>query len=175
MRARGSPNAAARVGVWLLLALCLAVLMVVGIGPRTGAYRTLTVLTGSMAPALPAGSVAVVVPIPSRDVRPGQIISYQAPTVEGPVVTHRVVRVESPGEHPVVITKGDANESSDPWRARIDDPVVWEVRAVIPHLGQAIRALRLPGVRHLSLWAIPLLLALIWMRDVWGRVEGRVP
>lgn len=175
MYVRGVLRAWARGGAHVLLGFSLLVLIAVGIGPRTGAYRTLTVLTGSMAPALSAGSVAVVVPIPSRDVRPGQIITYQAPTVGRPVVTHRVVRVEAPGEHPIVVTKGDANDASDPWRARIDDPVVWKVRATIPYLGQVIRALRDARVRSVTLWAVPLLLALIWMRDVWRRPQGSAP
>ncbi len=150
-----------------LLATSVLVLIALGIGPRTGAYGTLTVLTGSMDPAIPAGSVIIVTPQRSRDVRVGQIITYQIPVEDHRVVTHRVVEVITPGANPVIRTKGDANEAPDPWVSRVADPTAWKVRAVVPHLGTAIRWFRQPVVQRLSLAAVPAILALVWLMDIW--------
>lgn len=160
-------RAAIRTASGTILGFSLLVLLALAIGPRTGAYRTLTVLSGSMAPAIPAGSVVVVAPMAARDLRVGDVITFQAPT--GSVVTHRVVRIDQPGDHPIIETKGDASESADPWRARIEDPVVWRYRTSIPHLGRAIVALRTPWTQRVLVLALPFVLAAVWLRDLWRR------
>src|SRR5581483_7955327 len=70
-----------------LLFAAVSVLVFVGVGPLTGAYRLATVLSGSMAPAMPVGSVAVLVPESPAAVRPGDVITFQAPTPDHPVGT----------------------------------------------------------------------------------------
>lgn len=149
--------------------LALLMLFALGIGPRTGLYRTLTVLTGSMSPSISPGSVVIVTPQSPSDIRVGQILTYQAPLADRRIVTHRVVEVREPGAHPVVITKGDANATQDPWMARIEDPKVWRVRTVVPGLGRAIVAARSPVARTLTVWLLPFALALLWIRDLWAR------
>src|SRR5438128_1428470 len=80
-----------------------AALVGVGLAPRLGFYRPLTVLSGSMRPAFVPGDVVIVTPEPIRDVRPGQVITYAIPVGDHHVETHRVVRVVGGGDHPVVI------------------------------------------------------------------------
>jgi signal peptidase I len=143
------------------------VLTALGIGPRTGAYRTLTVLTGSMNPAIPAGSMVLVTPEPSSEVRVGQIITYSIPTEDHRVVSHRVVEVLERSPSLVIRTKGDANETPDPWLARVEDPTVWQVRTVIPGLGTAIRWLRSPVVHRVTVFMVPAFLAMLWLADIW--------
>jgi hypothetical protein len=63
------------------------------------------------------------------------------------VVTHRVVRIVSPGDDPVVITKGDANPRRDPWRLRLVSGPAWKVRTSIPDVGGVVLALQRPLVR----------------------------
>src|SRR5437016_1633138 len=133
------------IGRWagrILLAVAGLVLLAVGIGPLTGAYRMATVLSGSMGPGMPVGSVAVLVPVDPAAVHVGDVIAYQAPTPEHQVVTHRVVEITEPGPHPVLRTKGDANGAADPWSARLDGAPAWRRVAVIPYAGMVIRALR---------------------------------
>ena len=81
-----------------VLLAALAALVFVGLGPATGAYRLATVLSGSMAPGMPVGSVAVLVPEPPAAVRVGDVITLQAPTPDRHVVTHRVVAQAVDGE-----------------------------------------------------------------------------
>ena len=70
------------------------------------------------------------------------MISYHIPIGDQHVQTHRIVKVLHGGEHPVVQTKGDANDSVDPWKARLDGKTAWQVRAVAPKLGWLIVWLR---------------------------------
>lgn len=153
------------VGLTAMLALAgLAV------GPRTGEYRTLTMLTASMAPAFPAGSVVVVTPEPVASLRPGQVITFHAPTPDRPVVTHRVVSVDRSGAKAVVTTKGDANVGNDLWQAIIDGQTVWRARAAVPYLGRAIAFLREPAAQLALTRVVPVvllgwLLVAVWRTD----------
>lgn len=144
-------------------------LLAAGVGPFTGAYRTVTVLTGSMRPNMPAGSLAVVVPVNPSSVKVGDVITYQAPIADHRVVTHRVFKILEPGPHPVVVTKGDANVSPDPWAARLDSAPTWRRVAVVPYAGTAIRALRNPQVHRLSVEVVPALLFVSLVAGIWSR------
>ena len=155
------------------VAVVVAVLGLVGLGlaPRLGFYRPLTVLSGSMRPVFAPGDVVVVTPERLRDVRAGQIITYAIPISNHHVETHRVVRVLRGGEHPVVITKGDANTAADPWKAELRGAEVWRYRFRIPMLGRAIVVLREPLAHKLTVLLLPALLALYWLLGIWRRPE----
>jgi signal peptidase I len=101
-----------------VLVACAA-LVGLGLLPRTGWYRPVTVLSGSMKPAFAPGDMVVVTPEPLRDVRVGQIISYRIPIGDHHIQTHRVVKIVRGGAHPLVRTKGDANDGADPWTAEL--------------------------------------------------------
>lgn len=150
-----------------LVALATLAFVALGIGPRTGLYQTATVLTGSMRPHMPQGSVVVTTPVAARDVRVGDVISYHIPVEDHRVVTHRVVQILEGGDHPVLRTKGDANDAPDPWVARMDGGPVWKVRAAFPKLGFAIHALRRPLVQRMCVMVVPLVLCVVWLRDIW--------
>ncbi|MDQ1489162.1 MAG: signal peptidase [Actinomycetota bacterium] len=169
------------IGQWagrILLAMAAAVLLAVGIGPLTGAYRMATVLSGSMGPGMPVGSVAVLVPIDPAAVHVGDVITYQAPTPERQVVTHRVVEITEPGPHPVLRTKGDANAAPDPWSARLDGAPAWRRVAVIPYAGTVIRTLRSAPVHHATVHLVPALLLSAMLVSIWlpaTKKPGRRP
>jgi signal peptidase len=148
-------------------ASALLLLLVVGIGPRTGRYQTATVLTGSMRPTMPEGSVVLTTPVPARDVRVGDIITYRIPVEDRRIVTHRVEEVLRGGDSPVVRTKGDANKDPDTWVAELTGGTVWKVRAAVPKAGYVFEWLRRPQARQLLVFVVPLLLALLFLRDIW--------
>ena len=51
-----------------------------------------------------------------------------------------------------VITKGDANPGPDPWTAVLSDDYVYTKAAVLPYLGDLIRAMRQPIVQSMLLY-----------------------
>lgn len=152
---------------------CMALLLGLGVGPQTGRYRTMTVLTDSMRPDLPAGAVAVQTPMSVADVAVGDVITYRIPVDDRRIVTHRVVEVLESGPKPVVVTQGDAVSVPDPWVARLEGPVVWKTQVGVPYLGYGLEALREPLVRRLLVLGVPLLLAAVWLKDIWASPEPR--
>ena len=81
-----------------------------------------TVLTGSMAPALPVGSLVVTATVPGASVRPGDVITFEVPGRPGMLVTHRVHSLVDVQGVPFFVTKGDANGVTDGWRIPATPP-----------------------------------------------------
>jgi signal peptidase len=100
--------------VLLILVAALAVL-VVGLPAFVGGMP-LTVLTNSMAPQLPPGTLIVIRPTPIDDIRVGQVLTYQIRSGRPAVVSHRVVRrvISTRDDSVTFITKGDNNDLADP-------------------------------------------------------------
>ena len=73
--------------------------------------RPVVITSGSMAPTLPVGALAVDRSTPAGAVRVGDVVTV--PTAAGASVTHRVVGVERAGGEVVLTLRGDANQSSD--------------------------------------------------------------
>ena len=146
--------------------------LVLGVGPHTGAYRPITMLTGSMRPLYPAGAILIVTPQPVAELAPGQVVTFTAPIGGNPVVTHRVVAVDRSKGQPVITTKGDANPGDDAWSVTMTGPTFWQVRGAVPVLGTVLRALREPMVAATMTKALPVLLLLGLLKVVW-RPKGR--
>ncbi|MBW3547061.1 MAG: signal peptidase I [Actinobacteria bacterium] len=163
----GALRRGARLAGMAAMALSVLALLVLGLGPHTGRYRTATVLSGSMRPAITEGSVVLVTPLPATELRQGHVIMYRIPTQDRRVVAHRVVEVVEGGERPVVRTQGDANPQPDAWTARLEGETLWQVRGALPNLGFALQALRSPLVRTLSVGVVPVVLALLWLAEIW--------
>src|SRR3954447_6036747 len=160
-------HAALRIAV----ALCIGLFLVVAVGPRTGRFQVVTVLSGSMTPTAPRGSLAIVAPEKLDQLRVGQILTYAIPVEDHHVVTHRVIELRRTADATVVRTKGDANDAADPWVAELRDSTVWTERFAIPHLGHAIVARRGPLARRFGQLA-PILLVAVFLRHLWRREDA---
>jgi signal peptidase len=150
--------------------MVVAVLAFAGlaVGPHVLGYRTLTMLTGSMAPGINPGDVTVETPLPASDITVGEIVSYHIPVDDHHLVTHRVISVKHGAAGEVTIqTKGDANNAADPWKATLQSDTVYRVRAVIPHLGRVIEAVRTPVVTKALVYGAPTLLAGWLILAIW--------
>ena len=99
----------------LSLVLLLAV-MVVAL-PMLTKSTPYTVLTSSMNPSYPAGTLVITKPTDVQQIRIGDVITYQIKSGEPAVITHRVIQIVEPakaGDEVNFITKGDANSLADP-------------------------------------------------------------
>jgi signal peptidase len=159
---------AVELAAWAALVAGALALLGIGLLPRTGWYRPVTVLSGSMRPTFAPGDMVVLMPEPARDIRVGQLISYRIPVGDHHVQTHRVIAIVHGGAHPSVRTKGDANASADPWIARLNGTTAWRVRAVVPKLGWVVFWFRTPLVERLTLVLAPILLGLLALFRIWS-------
>jgi signal peptidase I len=166
-RARGNGVSLADLALRALLGIALTALLLLALLPRTSLYRTETVLSNSMKPYFGAGDLLVVTPEPVRDVRVGQVLSIHVPKGDHHVQTHRIVQVVRGGEHPIVRTKGDANDARDQFTARLEGKTAWRVRIVVPKLGWAIVWLRNPLLRLLTVFLAPVAFVLLALRRIW--------
>ena len=99
-----------------LLALVLLLAGLVVLVPAVTGSTPYTILTSSMEPGLPPGTLVIVKPIDPVDIRIGTVITYQLDSGEPEVVTHRVIEIQGPNlpdADPSWITKGDANSAPD--------------------------------------------------------------
>ena len=167
MRAGGQGLSLTDLALRVLLGIALTALLFLALLPHTGLYRTETVLSSSMKPYFGAGDLVVVTPEPLRDVRVGQVISMHVPNGDHHVQTHRIVQVVRGGPHPVIRTKGDANDARDQFTARLDGKTAWRVRFVVPKLGWLIVWLRNPLLRVLCIFLAPAAFVLLALRRIW--------
>lgn len=162
-------HAAASTGGTIALVVAAVALLTFGLLPRTGWYRPVTVLSGSMRPAFSPGDIVFVTPEPLQSIRRGQVISYRIPIGDHHVESHRVMAVGRRGGLVTVRTKGDANATPDPWTATLHGRTAWRVRTVLPKVGWAIFWLRRPLIHELTVFLAPLLLALLALLRIWRR------
>jgi signal peptidase len=92
------------------------------------------VLSGSMRPTIQPGDLAVTQGTPLTNLASGNVIAFYPPG-STEATLHRVATVSASGGDRVITTKGDANNAADPWTARIVDPTVYRLVAVVPLLG----------------------------------------
>lgn len=146
-----------------------------GQAPRIFGCSVLTVLTGSMEPALPELSLILVRETPAQDIRAGDVITFYTTLAgqDGVLNTHRVTEVVRDGGGLSFRTKGDANSLADPTpvpSARVLGRVVWHSAA----LGVAVSLLRRPYV-FLPLVLIPLfLLILRSLLRIWRLAKAEI-
>lgn len=100
-------------GALLLLVLALFALLVVV--PKVMGATPLTVLTSSMEPRLPPGTLIVVGPINTDDLVIGDVATYQIRSGQPEVVTHRIIAISSSTDGSRSFQfQGDNNSLPDP-------------------------------------------------------------
>lgn len=130
-----------------------ALALALALYPAVTGGSSLAVLSGSMSPGLPVGTMVFIRPVEPADIEVGDVMTFQ-PRPDAPeLVTHRVIGIDDSGPAPVFTTQGDANRTPD-----IDAVPASAVRGElwlgVPHLGRLAAVLHSPkGVGVLILLA----------------------
>lgn len=110
-----SPAALVGHGIaWTVIVTIAGAVTAAVLVPRVGGATPYTILTGSMRPELPPGTLVVSRPVGPDEIGLGDVITYQRSSGKAEVVTHRVVAVsQGPDGKPRWRTQGDANPVPD--------------------------------------------------------------
>ncbi len=148
-------------GVLLLILGLGAVTIVV---PALAGGTPLSVLTGSMRPHLPPGTLVVIKPTPVEEIGVGDVITFQISSGQPAVATHRVIArsVDSATGDVHFTTQGDANNTPDPEPVR-PEQVRGTVWYAIPYLGWVNQAID----GQTRSWAIPALAGAMFVYAAW--------
>ncbi|MDO5141280.1 MAG: signal peptidase I [Eubacteriales bacterium] len=109
-------NAVSIAAIILAVAVLATVFMTKnGEAPSFAGYSLFTVMTGSMEPELPVGSLVAVKKCEPSEINAGDIISFYSrdPSISGSVNTHRVLETRNENGQYQFMTKGDANAAPD--------------------------------------------------------------
>lgn len=129
-------------GMLVIVAGLAVVLIVI---PKASGSTPLTVLTQSMEPTLPPGTLLVVKPTPLEDIRIGDVVTYQIVSGQPAVISHRVVAVESSSDGArTFVLKGDNNAEPDssPVTAAQVRGVVWYSIPEVGYVNQLVNGSR---------------------------------
>jgi signal peptidase I len=129
----------------------IAVLLVISVLPITGNIKFMTVLSGSMEPAIKTGSVVMTKPV--SDYKVGDVITFGPYTKTKAPTTHRIYEIKVVDSQSVYITKGDANNAPDAGEVAKKD-IIGKVVLDVPYLGYIIAFVRKP-VGFLLILIIP--------------------
>ena len=132
---------ALRAGEWMLLVVIVGAVLAAVVVPRLGGATPYAVLTGSMEPAMPPGTLVIVRNVDPRSVGVGDVITFMPHEDDPSVVTHRVVGVGvDMAGRPTFTTRGDANPVPDPAPVH-DYQLVGERWYFVPYLGWVVELL----------------------------------
>lgn len=127
---------------WICYAVILLYLFVSA--PAVLGYKPVVVLSPSMEPTLPVGSVAYYKAVPFDDINVGDIITYQPLTGENTLITHTVTVKNSMTA--TFVTKGDANATEDPGAVSYDNVAGKALRYHVPYGGYFVQVVQTPYV-----------------------------
>lgn len=127
-----SPVAALCSALGTAVLIILIVMCIPFTVPKMMGFQAYTVISGSMEPAIPIGSLVYVDSVEPRDVEDQDVIAFYGGSDSNAIITHRVV------ENRVVmgefITKGDANDEADMNPVKYSD-YIGTVEKSIPKIG----------------------------------------
>lgn len=163
-------------GASIALLAVAALLLFASIAPRLLGFATLAVTSASMGSTAPVGSLVIARSSPRAEIALGDVIVAQRE--EGgrkqAKVLHRVISLERDGSVIYVRTKGDANKRPDPGRYALPPRVLTQA-FMLPYLGYFVGAMHIPLVWALLIGLPSVLLAALFMRDIWRPDDAEAP
>ena len=137
-----------------------------GFGTLPGGYRPLVVLSGSMEPYMPTGSLVLTKSVNPATVKVGDVITFRllngSPKTD--LATHRVEAIKNSPGGLNFVTKGGANQVHDPAPVPARD-LVGRVVVVSSLAGRVLEALKTPLFLALfALGALALIANTLWKK-----------
>lgn len=128
--------------------------------------RPLTVMSGSMEPAIHTGDVEVTKPVRPLSVLIGDVVAFREPTGRNRLISHRVREIHPHGGAVAFVTKGDANNTVERWSV----PAAGRLGLVVqrlPRLGYGLVWVATPWGRILLLVVPAVLLGIAEIANIW--------
>lgn len=158
--------------IWTLLGL-VGAFVVAFLAPRAFGYQSLTVMSGSMEPAIGTGDVVLDETIAPLEARVGDVVTFSDPDDPTRLITHRVRDIRATPEGVAFVTKGDANDTTEGWTVPAEG-TIGAVRYRIPWAGYLLVWLRTPWVRFVVLVIPAILLGAVEIVRIWRPAEAPV-
>ena len=152
------------VGIVVLMAVALVGVRLVGLQPYV-------VLSGSMEPTYPVGSLIYVRSVDYKELQVGDPITYMVS--QDTVVTHRIIEVLVDEEDPDTVryfTQGDANDTPDGTSVHYKNIIGKPVFSV-PYLGYVANYIQNPPGMYVAMAGGAILILLVFLPDVFGDEE----
>jgi len=149
--------------------LCVALAAILLIPAALG-YQRYVIVSGSMTGTYDRGSIVFDKEVPVRDLTVGDPITYQPPPGASPekLLTHRIVWIGHDKQGSETFrTKGDANETADPWTFTLDKPNQAKVAFSVPYVCYILTALSIPTVRMLAIGIPAVVVAFLILSGIW--------
>jgi len=124
---------------WVFLSIVVLLVLLVLVIPRLLGAVPLAVLTSSMEPSLPPGTLVVSQPLDPAEVGIGDVITYQPEAGNRSLITHRVISVGYGADGQTFVLQGDNSEAADD--PIIEDQVMGKVIYSVPLVGYLTSAL----------------------------------
>lgn len=143
---------------WIRNVLCViaAAILIAALACLLLRIKPAVVMSGSMEPAFHVGSVVLIAK--GRDAKTGDAIAFD---IGGNYITHRITGEDEGGW----ITKGDNNETEDPWRVE-KDKVDGKIILSIPYLGYVFHFLTSKRGMRISIAVILCLILSLAMSEI---------
>lgn len=167
---KGFWSRALTIATRLLIALAAGftgLILLLAVGPRFLPYQVCAVLSGSMEPTLPVGSIVILAKTEGNQLKVGDIITFSYPNHPNQLVTHRIYQVKLGTAGPGFVTKGDANNAPDNWVVN-GSGTGWREMFTIPYLGYILGVLGSPLLRLLILGIPACLLGILLLAEIWS-------
>lgn len=147
------------VGMMVVLVLAL-------VGVRLLGIQTYVVLSGSMEPTYPTGSLLYVKHIDTNELKVGDPITFMVD--EDTVATHRIIEILPDEEDSSILrfrTQGDANNSPDGTAVHYKN-VIGKPILCIPYMGYVANFVQNPPGKYLAIGAAAILIVLVFLPDL---------
>jgi signal peptidase I len=162
-----------RRGLDLALAALVAAVLLVGLTAYLASAvggRALAIRSGSMAPAIGVGALAVAIPQDPATLQVGDVVTVKL--TGGTILTHRIQAVVQQDDRRMFRLRGDANPAPDPVLVT-QDQLLGRIVISVPLLGFLLALMSMP-IGVLALLSIgATLLAAGWLVDELDDAEDR--